>query len=250
MGAALAVAGFAVHGLASPTDASGQSNLASRSVLPPDPSHQSIDKALAKPEQILPSGMPTTPPAVLGKTLDPLSPAEVGYARYLAVKTQKHAGKRVDGTQGYQFVSVDLPPGVEYSAARKAMVYSYDYSTNSLITQIVDLREHTVVEASTVGFQPAPSLRESAYAMRLLVKSPAGAIIRTNYKKMTGTSLTSPDQLNFHTGTFVSDGSSGDANVCGVDRCVTFQGASDSGDWLYFGNIAVDLTDHTVRSIS
>lgn len=240
----VAALGFAGGAVLTGGPVSGEESVAAKVS---DPQDVTIDQALSEPEPVLPSGMPTAVPDTLGRPLDPLSPEEIGYARFRAVSTQKNAGERVDGTPGYQFISVELAPGAESSTGRTVLVTSFDYKASALVTQIVDLRSGTVRERTTVGAQPPPSRRESAYAMDLLVHSPAGGDLRARFLKATGTKLTSADQLRFRAGTYTAGGKG--AEQCGVHRCLTFQGASEDGDWFYFGNIAVDLTDGVVRTI-
>lgn len=252
--AVAAAAAFATYAVVNAVGVSGETSVA-QSVSPAladadplvDPG--SVDEALAEPEPVLPEGMPTGRPDQIGKPLDPLSPEEIGYARALSVSEQRKEGQRVDGTPGYQFISAELAPGAESAASRVVQVLSFDYASDEAVTQMVDLRAGTVKESRTTGLQPPPSKRESAYAMNLLVKSPAGADLRKTYQEATGKELTSADQLFFRAGTYTSGGGTS-ADQCGVHRCLTFQGLTDSGGWLYFGNLAADLSDGVVRSIA
>ncbi|GAA2874083.1 hypothetical protein Acy02nite_32030 [Actinoplanes cyaneus] len=202
---------------------------------------------VAVPRPPLPDGMPTGKPVRLGKTFDALTPAEIGYARGLAVRNQASPGRRVDGTPGYEFLSTAL---VTEDGRRKVSVTSYDYAANVQVLQVVDLEAGTVTERTGRGVQAPPSETEKDHALTLLLASPAAAPIRAAYRTSTGRELTSPAQLDVNAGALLSPPATGDGAACAVDRCITFQGRVRDGVWLSFGNLAVDLTARTVRTLS
>ncbi|WP_436534759.1 hypothetical protein [Actinoplanes sp. HUAS TT8] len=208
---------------------------------------EQIERALVATRPALPGGMPTERPARFGKTFDALTPAEVGYARSLAVHAQKNPGRRVDGTPGYEFLSAAL---ATENGRREVAVTSYDYAANVQVLQLVDLATGAVTEHSGHGTQAPPSETEKMHALDLLLASPVAAPIRTAYRTSTGKDLTGQAELDVNAGALLNPPATGDGAACAVDRCVTFQGRVRDGAWLYFGNLAVDLTARTVRTLS
>ncbi len=184
---------------------------------------------------------------MIGKPFDALTPGEVGYARWLATRHQRSPGRRVDGSAGYEFLAAaaSAEPG-----GRKVAVTSYDYASNVQVLQVVDLVSGAVTERSGGGVQAPPSETEKIHALKLLITSAAAAPIREAYRKSTNRRLTSPAQLDVNAGALLNPPATGDGAACAVDRCLTFQGRARDGAWLYFGNLAVDLTAKTVRTLS
>jgi hypothetical protein len=206
-----------------------------------------IERALSATRSPLPAGMPTGKPRKIGKPFDALTPDEIGHARWLAVRHQKNPGRRVDGSAGYEFLSAALSAE---PAGRKVAVTSYDYASNMQVLQVVDIATGAVTERSARGVQAPPSETEQIHALKLLLAAGAAAPLREAYRKSTGRELTSPAQLDVTAGALLNPPATGDGAACAVDRCVTFQGRARNGAWLYFGNLAVDLTARTVRSLS
>lgn len=206
-----------------------------------------LERALVATRPPLPDGMPTGRPARFGKTFDALTAAEIGYARWLAVRQQKNPGRRVDGTSGYEFLSAALSTE---EGRRQVAVTSYDYAANAQVRQVADLASGTVTERSGHGVQAPPSETEKAHALNLLLAARAAEPVRAAFRKSTGRELTSPAQLDVNAGAVLNPPATGDGAACAIDRCVTFQGRADGGGWLYFGDLAVDLTTRTVRMLS
>jgi hypothetical protein len=205
-----------------------------------------VSVALAKPEPALPEGMPTAKPKVQRAALDPLSGEEVGYARGLALKAAgEGAGKRVDGTPGLQFLSVDLGE----TAARSATINSYDYATDELVTQVVDIGTGKVETTRAKGIQPPPSKREVDTAMTRLLASPNSQALKDDYEGYTGVRLTSPDQLDYAGGAWTADESSQGAEQCGRHRCVFFQIRTQDGRGLVMVDQIVDLSANTIEAV-
>jgi len=209
----------------------------------------SVEQALATPEPPLPVGMPTGRPARLGAPLDPLSPAEVGYARALAHEDAGGKGERVDGTPGLQFLSIDLAETAGATARRAALVTSYDYATDELVTQTVDLRAATVATRRASGIQPPPSRRESDVAMALLLADPASQALKQAVRATTRVRLTSPDQLEYAAGTWTARGATGPKR-CGRHRCVLFQVSTADGRGLVLADLVVDLSAREVLEVT
>ncbi|GLW33712.1 hypothetical protein Areg01_66500 [Actinoplanes regularis] len=241
LAALFAGAGLAGHVLAGPAQRGaepGPESVTERA--------RQIDRALSATRPPLPEGMPTAKPRI-GKPFDALTPGEIGYARWLAVRHQKNPGRRVDGSTGYEFLAAaaSAEPG-----GRKVAVTSYDYAANVQVLQVADLVTGAVTERTGGGVQAPPSGTEQIHALHLLLTSPAGAPIREAYRRSTNRNLTSPAQLDVNAGALLNPPATGDGAACAVDRCVTFQGRVRDGAWLYFGDLAVDLTARTVRVLS
>jgi hypothetical protein len=205
-----------------------------------------VSVALAKPEPALPEGMPTSRPKVKRAALDPLSGEEVGYARGLALKAAgEGVGRRVDGTPGLQFLSVDLAE----ASARSATINSYDYGTDELVTQVVDIATGKVETTRAKGVQPPPSKREVDTAMTRLLASPNSQALKDDYEGYTGVRLTTPDQLDYAGGAWVADESSKGAEKCGEHRCVFFQIRTQDGRGLVMVDQIVDLSANTIEAV-
>ena len=207
-----------------------------------------VEVALAKPEPALPEGMPTSRPKVKRAALDPLSGEEVGYARGLALKAAgEGAGKRVDGTPGLQFLSVDLAESDGRRA--RSTINSYDYATDELVTQVVDVASGKVETTRAKGVQPPPSKREVDTAMTRLLASPASQALKDDYEGYAGVRLTSPDQLDYAGGAWTADESSQGAEKCGEHRCVFFQIRTQDGRGLVMVDQIVDLSANTIEAV-
>jgi len=206
-----------------------------------------VEVALAKPEPALPEGMPTSRPKVKRAALDPLSGEEVGYARGLALKAAgEGAGERVDGTPGLQFLSVDL---AENDKARAVTINSYDYASDELVTQVVDVASGEVETTRAKGVQPPPSKREVDTAMTRLLASPNSQALKDDYEGYTGVRLKSPDQLDYAGGAWTADESSTGAEKCGEHRCVFFQIRTQDGRGLVMVDQIVDLSANTIEAV-
>lgn len=244
--AVVGLAGLALTLFATRDPVSGQSSVINARAEQEVP----VSVALAKPEPKLPQGMPTAKPKKLGAPLDPLSGSEVGYARGLALKAAgESTGKRVDGTPGLQFLSINLTENDGSEPVRSATVNSYDYATDELVTQTVDLESGKVDTARAKGVQPPPSKREVDTAMTRLLADPASQALKDDYKGYTGVALTSPDQLDYAGGAWVADDESDGAEKCGQHRCVFFQIRTEDGRGLVMVDQIVDLSANTIEAV-
>lgn len=214
----------------------------------PGESEAAVNSALTTPAAALPSGMPTDRPDSFGKPLDAASLEEFGYARALAYAGQAASATRADGTAGYEFLSLDIPESVS-PGERILEIQSYDYATSELVSQTVDLIAASVTETRASGARPAPSEREGLLAMSLLIRSDAAAVVRQKFTELTGEELTSPAQLNYRAASNVPSLALPSVPDCATDRCITFQGRSHDGVWLYLNQLVVNLTDKTVHTL-
>jgi hypothetical protein len=208
-----------------------------------------VEEALAKPQTPLPEGMPTAKPKELGKPLDPLSGEEVGYARGLALAAAGAAGERVDGSAGLQYLSTDLADSDPEAPERAVTVNSYDYATDELVTQVVDLQSGDVDTKRAKGVQLPPSKREVDTAMVRLLADPESQALKDDYKRTTGVALTSPDQLDYAGGAWTADEDSEGGEQCGEHRCVFFQIRTEDGRGLIMVDRIVDLSADKIEVI-
>lgn len=208
-----------------------------------------VEEVLAKPQTPLPEGMPTAKPKTIGKPLDPLSGAEVGYARGLAVSATADTGQRVDGSAGLQYLSTDLAESEEGAPTRAVKVNSYDYATDELVTQVVDLESGKVQTKRATGVQLPPSRREVDTAMVRLLADPASQALKDDYKRTTGVALTSADQLDYAGGAWTADEKSKGGEQCGEHRCIFFQLRTEDGRGLVMVDRIVDLSADKIEVI-
>lgn len=240
-----AAVGLSAVLLATGGKVSGQSGPTSAQAEPEVP----VEEALAKPQVPLPEGMPTEKPKTIGKPLDPLSGEEVGYARGLAITAVADTGERVDGSAGLQYLSTDLAESDPDAPQRAVTVNSYDYATDELVTQVVDLASGKVDTTRAKGVQLPPSKREVDTAMVRLLADPEGQALKDDYKRTTGVALTSPDQLDYAGGAWTADEKSEGGEQCGEHRCVFFQIRTEDGRGLIMVDRIVDLSADKIEVI-
>lgn len=209
-----------------------------------------VEEALAKPQAAMPEGMPTARPKKIGKPLDPLSGEEVGYARGLAVAATSDTGERVDGSTGLQYLSTDLAESEDGAPSRAVVVNSYDYATDELVAQTVDITTGKVQTTRTKGVQLPPSKREVDTAMVKLLADPASQALKDDYKRTTGVALTSADQLDYAGGIWTADETSKGAEKCGRHRCIFFQLRTEDGRGLVMVDRIVDLSADKIEVIA
>ncbi len=215
----------------------------------PEQAAASVVSALSTTPPALPEGMPTAQPSTLGKALDAPSVEEFGYARALAQAAENDSALRVDGSRGYEFLSLDVPQTT--SPDRRLLeVQSYDYASSELVSQIVDLGSGEVSENRIGKAHPSPSEREALFAMDLVIASETAANVRDTFAKATGTPLTNPAQLQFVATSNIPALTRQNVPDCETDRCITFQGRSLDGIWLNLSQIVVNLTDRTVSTLT
>jgi hypothetical protein len=208
-----------------------------------------VEESLATVQQDLPAGMPTAKPKKIGKPLDPLSGEEVGYARGVAVAATTGTGERVDGSTGLQYLYTDLAESEDGAPSRAVTVNSYDYATDELVVQTVDVATGKVETSRTKGVQLPPSKREVDTAMVRLLADPASQALKDDYKRTTGVALTSADQLDYAGGAWTADEKSKGAEKCGQHRCIFFQLRTEDGRGLVMVDRIVDLSADKIEVI-
>lgn len=200
-------------------------------------SAQSAPGAVDEIVDDLPSGRPAT----IGAPRDPLSRAEIGYAKALADPTVADATGTAGRTEA-ELLSIDLATMDPGTATRLVAVTYYDYGTDEVVTTVVDLSAGAVVETErAAGVQPPPSPAEVRSATELLIASPEGARLATEYLVTTGQEI-SVDDLIVTGGSYLpTDGSDLD-DACGTHRCVELQIQEPGGLYLSAVDYVVDLS--------
>ena len=155
-------------------------------------------------------------------------------------------GERVDGTPGLQFLSIDL---AESDRRARSTINSYDYATDELVTQVVDLASGKVDTTRAKGVQLPPSKREVDTAMVRLLADPEEPGAQGRLQGHTGVALTSPDQLDYAGGAWTADEKSEGAEQCGEHRCVFFQIRTEDGRGLVMVDRIVDLSADKIEVI-
>jgi Cu2+-containing amine oxidase len=169
---------------------------------------------------------------VLAKDLDPLSPAELSKAVSLAAPEQSLQLAQRSATQApataneLELLLVERrPTDKEQPGKRLADVYSYDYRSDETIHNIVDLNTQALVETERVQKLQLPlTANELARATKLIFNDPEQLTeIQTEYQRITGQTLSNPEQLEVKAFTFTTDslpeGLNAASQNCGVQRC-------------------------------
>ncbi|MFD8590223.1 hypothetical protein ACFV1B_11870 [Streptomyces sp. NPDC059637] len=196
------------------------------------------------------------PPAETGTGRDALTPDEIEAARDLALardrglRTAAEDVRGKDGDAQYLSTALARPSGDGGTGGdghRRAEVYFYDYSDDTLVKKTVDLTEHEVVASERNGnAQPPPSRAEAAEAVGVLLDSPLGAGLKEDYRAATGRTLARATQLDTRGLTYrAPEGVTGPAAKCGEHRCVRLFTRVADGPWIDVRHLVVDLSART-----
>jgi len=195
------------------------------------------------------------PPAIIPAAYDGLTGDEVSYVRFLGAQSPDFAaGADVFGAVGLQFLSTDVADPQAYTdGQRRLMSLYYDYTTNELVSMIVNVstgQVETITRAS--GSQPAPTDAETALAWELILGSELAQPISDQFAALTGGSALTPAsaevELTAHS--FTTDAASFGAESCGVERCVQVLAQIDGGAFLTTSTIVVNLSTKSVLPVS
>ena len=172
-------------------------------------------------------------------SMDPVSTAETEMAKSIANPPVIAARTAIAATARAQDTSATASPGVVFlrveahrfgkseasTDKRWADVTSYDYDSDELITKVVDLDTNTVIStARTTEMQPPLADEELTRALSIVFEDPEElSILQTEYSRITGSQLSTIDQLQYKAFTFFADSMPGVVNeastVCGAQRC-------------------------------
>jgi hypothetical protein len=201
---------------------------------------------------------PPPAPGAKGRGGDPLTDDETRRAERIALSRQEFAGgENVEGGKGPQRLAIDLaePEANELDdpdAPRRAEVTLYDYKSDALVTETVDLGSGKVERTGTQhGVQPPLTREENAEAARLLIADPLGAGLKADYKDATGKELTSPDQLVLTGIVYRATPGAQPAALdrCGEHRCVRLLPKVRNGSWIDSRSFVIDLSAHKVGKL-
>lgn len=188
------------------------------------------------------------PAPAAGTGRDALTPDEVARARSIALDAGLRSGAAdVAGAPGAEMLSVALSED-DHGAVRRATVLVYDYRSDRLIKQVVDLTAGRLDKSvSAQRMQPPPTEHEIAAAAGLLWDDDAAALLRERFQASTGTALTSLDQVTVEAQTYSADaGDHGPLAGCGMHRCLVLLPRPADRPFLDLTDLVVDLSARTV----
>lgn len=185
------------------------------------------------------------PAPVTGVGDEPLTAPEVDRARVVALgPLLAAAGKDVTGAEGAEYLSWEI---VEGGTGRDAAFYFYDYRTDELVKQVVDVTGGRVTGSFRAKEMQLPaSNREVATALDLLLADPAGADVRAVYTRVTGKPWTGKDELAVEAHTYRARPADTKARECGKHRCVQLVARVADGPFVDLNDIIIDLSGRTV----
>ena len=185
------------------------------------------------------------PEPAAGTGSDPLTTGEIAEARTAALSPLLAAGARdVTGAAGPEYLSGE--PAAD-SAVRRAELYYYDYRTDTLVKQIVDLAtgELTGSYAAT-GLQPPATAREVDTALGLVLAGPYAADLRDRYARGTGRALAGRQDLVVTAHVHRARPADTAARRCGAHRCLRLVVQAAGGPFIDLDDIIIDLSGRTV----
>ncbi|GAB1692405.1 hypothetical protein [Krasilnikovia sp. M28-CT-15] len=188
------------------------------------------------------------PEPAAGTGSDPLTGTEVANARKLAVTPQLAATARnVTGAAGPEYLSAEVDAE---SGGRHAELYYYDYGTDKLIKQVVDLATGKLAGSySATRMQPPASPGEVTAALDLLLADPLAADLKDGYRKATGRELAGKDGLIADAHVYTADPADTGAGQCGAHRCLQLVVQTGDGHFIDVNHIIIDLSGRTVARL-
>ncbi len=229
----------------------------------PDDGGDAARAGTAQQDAVAPEGTVEAAPeeGEKGVGRDPLTDAETERAEKLAVapRALRLDARDVEGDRGPQHLSTNLTevdPALGAAAAqeRRADVVYYDYRTDSVVTNTVNLDTGTVEDSRTdQGVQPPPSRDELTEAAQLLIADRLGADLRDDYRDATGKELTKADQLQLSGMVFRKETVAkvpSDLTECGKHRCLRVVAKVTNGPWIDTRALVVDLSDRRIGRLS
>ncbi|MGH1563717.1 hypothetical protein [Mumia sp. DW29H23] len=202
-----------------------------------------VDAAPKKPEGTLTTraALPTARPGTIGEPRDPLSLAEIGYAKHLAETdpSMPDGVRDVLGQPQAELLAVDLATMDDGTRRRLVDVVLYDYARDQVVVQTVDLDAGEVTGTDRLRSQPPPSPGEIEHALDLVLESIVGEHLRADYLLATGEEL--------DPGTLMPSG--GVVECAGRHRCIELQIRVPGGDYLAASGLVVDLSDGAVLPV-
>jgi hypothetical protein len=187
------------------------------------------------------------PEAASGTGSDPLTGNEVDKARAAALTPLLAANARdVTGKAGPEYLAAEL----DEDGGRQAELYFYDYKTNKLFKQVVDLKTGKLAKSyAAAGMQPPASEQEAKVALDLLVADPLGAGFKGAYQKATGKALTGTEGLVPTAHIYTAKPADQGASQCGKSRCVQLIVKTGDGNFINVTDLIIDLSGRKVARL-
>jgi hypothetical protein len=188
------------------------------------------------------------PEPAAGTGSDPLTTTELGKARAAALTPQLAANAQgVTGEAGPEFLSADVDPERD---DRQAELYFYDYKTDKLVKQVVDLRTGKLTKSfSAAGMQPPASAREAGVALDLLLADPLSADFKAAYSKALGKPLVGKEGLVVTPHIYTAKPADKGASQCGAKRCVQLMVQAE-GHFINVNDLIIDLSGRKVARLT
>ncbi|MFI1993416.1 hypothetical protein [Actinoplanes sp. NPDC020271] len=211
------------------------------------PSAPPSSPGAAAAEQARVSDPSPVPEAAAGTGSDPLTTSEVDKARAIALTPQLAADAQdVTGKAGPEYLAAEL----DVDGSRQAELYYYDYQSEKLFKQVVDLKSGKLTKSySSAGMQPPASPQEARTALELLVADPASADLKEAYRKATGKTLTGTDGIEPIAHIYTAKPADKGASQCGKSRCVQLIVKTADGHFINVTGVVVDLSGRTVARL-
>jgi hypothetical protein len=186
------------------------------------------------------------PEPATGTGSDPLTSAEVDRARKIAVAPLS-GGKDAAGAAGPEYLSAELDAE---SGGRSAELYYYDYKTNKLVKQVVDLKTGKLAGSySAAKMQPPASQHEVAAALDILLADPLAADLKGAYRTATGKELAGKQGLVPDAHVYTADAADAGASQCGKHRCLQLVVQTADGHFIDVNHLIIDLSGRTVARL-
>lgn len=190
---------------------------------------------------------PVAEPAT-GSGSDPLTTAEVARARAIALTPQlAGSAEDVTGAKGPEYLSAELAAD---TPGRHADLYFYDYKTEKLVKQVVDLTAGKLTGSyAATGLQQPAARREIDTALGLVLAGPYAAELRQRFAQTTGRTLTGPADLQVTAHVHRVRPADTVARSCGAHRCLRLVVQATDGQFIDLDDIIIDLSGRTVARL-
>lgn len=192
-----------------------------------------------------PSPAPETAAGVGGEAL---TSTEVDRARVAAVTPElAAAAEDVTGAKGPEYLSAEV---LADGGKRRAELYYYDYKTDKLVKQVVDLGTGKLSASySAAGMQKPASEREVATALDLLLADPLAKELEDAYEQTTGKQFAGKDGLTVKAHVFRAKPADSAAGDCGKHRCLQLVVQTADGLFIDVNHIVIDLSGRSVARL-
>jgi len=202
----------------------------------------------AAAEQPRVSNPSPVPEAAAGTGSDPLTTDEVGKARATALTPELAAkAKDVTGAAGPEYLSAEIAAP---ESGRRAELYYYDYATDKLVKQVVDVGTGKLIGSySAAGLQPPASRREIEAARDLVLAGPFAKDLRDRFAQATGRALAGKDDLVVTAHVYRARPADTGAQECGWHRCLQLIVQAVGGPFIDANDIIIDLSGRTVARL-